>query len=122
MVLPASNNLCLFAGDASTNDPCDSATPFPDYLGSRNVNCTPPTGDRQCDRNLLEDWYKLGNATMVTQCPPAGSCGVLYPIWINGIDSITLGWPGILCKASTSSSFDGIKCAYKTMVCHQLTI
>ena len=67
------------------DDPCDIAQALPNnYIGSRNEHCNEGDVRTDCDNFLNTGWYKVEGSTILTHCPQTGSCGVTYPVWING--------------------------------------
>ncbi|XP_062618282.1 uncharacterized protein LOC134279884 [Saccostrea cucullata] len=54
----------------------------------RAVNCRYNGSENYCDRYITPGWYRF-NFDMVTYPPALGSCGTLYPYWLNG--TIPLG-------------------------------
>ncbi|WAR08847.1 OIT3-like protein [Mya arenaria] len=67
-------------------DPCipGSHKEFPDVnFGDRNENCIHEAGS-ECDYYLPAKWYSSKLGDLATECPQTGTCGVIYPAWING--------------------------------------
>nr|XP_022304413.1 flocculation protein FLO11-like isoform X3 [Crassostrea virginica] len=63
-------------------DPCVSAnakTPFEPEARFSNCGIT----NTLCDRYIPPGWYRY-NDRMLDRCPSIGSCGSVYPNWLNG--------------------------------------
>ncbi|XP_062586707.1 uncharacterized protein LOC134248300 isoform X2 [Saccostrea cucullata] len=84
--------------------PCESATAATLFEPKhRAVNCRYNGTENYCDRYITLGWYRF-DFDLVTYPPALGSCGALYPYWLNG--NIPLGYEeeidGTVCQVGFS--------------------